>query len=127
MNSTFRIVLVFAVLLATACGMMDPKNKGKGFNILPLSADKNFGKEADLQISSDPANYPLLDPSRYADVYAYVNKVRDNILNSGKVDYRADFEWKIKIINDDKTLNAFCTPGGYIYVYTGILKFFIMC
>ena len=123
MNTTLRFVIVFAVLLASACGMMDPRNKGKGFNILPLSADKNFGKQADLQISSDPKNYPLLDPNRYADVYAYVNKVRDNIFASGKVDYRNEFEWKIKIIHDDKTLNAFCTPGGYIYVYTGILKF----
>lgn len=106
MNTTLRFVIVFAVLLVSACGMMDPRNKGKGFNILPLSADKNFGKQADLQISSDPKNYPLLDPNRYADVYAYVNKVRDNIFASGKVDYRNEFEWKIKIIHDDKTLNA---------------------
>ena len=39
------------------------------------------------------------------------------------MDYRDDFAWKIHIIHDDNTLNAFCTPGGYIYVYTGILKF----
>jgi predicted Zn-dependent protease len=29
----------------------------------------------------------------------------------------------LRIIHDDSTLNAFCTPGGYIYIYTGILKF----
>lgn len=123
MNSTLRFVIVLAVLIVSACGLIDPRNKGKGINFLPLSADKNFGKQADLQISSDPSTYPLLDPSRYPEVYAYINKVRDNILNSGKVDFRSEFEWKIKIIHDDKTLNAFCTPGGYIYVYTGILKF----
>jgi predicted Zn-dependent protease len=33
------------------------------------------------------------------------------------------FAWQVKIIKDDKTLNAFCTPGGYIYVYTGLIKF----
>ena len=28
-----------------------------------------------------------------------------------------------RLIDDDKTLNAFCTPGGFIYVYTGLIKF----
>lgn len=116
------IVLLLFVFIE-ACGLMNPKNKGKGFNILPLSADKNLGLQADQQISSDPKQYPILDPNKYAEVYAYINKVRNNILNSGKVDYKDEFAWKIKVIHDDKTLNAFCTPGGYIYVYTGILKF----
>ena len=44
-------------------------------------------------------------------------------MNSGQVDYKDDFEWRLRIIHDDSTLNAFCTPGGYIYIYTGILKF----
>jgi predicted Zn-dependent protease len=29
----------------------------------------------------------------------------------------------MKIINRDDVLNAFCTPGGYIYVYTGLIKY----
>jgi len=29
----------------------------------------------------------------------------------------------LRIIQDDSTLNAFAAPGGYIYIYTGILKF----
>ena len=123
MKLALHFSCVLSILLATSCGLSDPRNKGKGFAILPISTDKNLGLQADQQIASDPKQYPILDPTRYAEVYGYINKVRDNILNSGKVDYRNEFEWKIKIINDDKTLNAFCTPGGYIYVYTGILKF----
>jgi predicted Zn-dependent protease len=34
-----------------------------------------------------------------------------------------DFSWRIRIIANDSVLNAFCTPGGYIYFYTGILKY----
>ena len=41
----------------------------------------------------------------------------------GKVDFKDEFDWRLRIIHDDSTLNAFCTPGGYIYIYTGILKF----
>ena len=44
-------------------------------------------------------------------------------MNSGKVDLKDEFAWRLRVIHDDSTLNAFCTPGGYIYIYTGILKF----
>jgi beta-barrel assembly-enhancing protease len=30
-------------------------------------------------------------------------------------------EWKTYVIEDDKTVNAFATPGGHIYVFTGLL------
>ena len=31
------------------------------------------------------------------------------------VKYSSQFNWETHIIKDDKTLNAFCTPGGKIY------------
>lgn len=34
----------------------------------------------------------------------------------------ANFKWEFELIDEDKTVNAFCLPGGKIAVYTGILK-----
>lgn len=34
---------------------------------------------------------------------------------------RTDYEWEFRVIDDDKTLNAFCLPGGKVAVYTGLL------
>lgn len=34
---------------------------------------------------------------------------------------RTDYEWEFRVIEDDKTLNAFCLPGGKVAVYTGLL------
>ncbi len=120
-------IKVFAALILGltlySCGTVNEKNKGKGFNLFPVSQDIQLGAKVAAEIDGNPTEYPLLDSAKYRDVYQYVYKVRNNILNSGKVDFKDDFKWKIKIIHDDKTLNAFCTPGGYIYVYTGILKF----
>lgn len=33
----------------------------------------------------------------------------------------ANYKWEFNLIQDDKTVNAFCMPGGKIVVYTGIL------
>lgn len=33
----------------------------------------------------------------------------------------ADYDWEFTLFQDDKTVNAFCLPGGKIGVYTGIL------
>lgn len=34
---------------------------------------------------------------------------------------RSDYQWEFKVIDNDKTANAFCLPGGKVAVYTGLL------
>lgn len=34
---------------------------------------------------------------------------------------RPNVTWHVQVIDDPKTVNAFATPGGYVYVYTGLL------
>ncbi|TNE56114.1 MAG: peptidase M48 [Bacteroidetes bacterium] len=106
-----------------ACGTINEKNKGKGFNLFTVQQDREFGAKVAAEIDSNPNEYPLLDSVQYKNVYRYLYAVRDRILNTGKVDFKDDFNWRLRVIHDDKTLNAFCTPGGYIYIYTGILKY----
>ncbi|MGQ0645695.1 MAG: M48 family metallopeptidase [Elusimicrobiota bacterium] len=38
-----------------------------------------------------------------------------------EVSNRPDFQWEFNLIEDDKTVNAFCMPGGKVAFYTGIL------
>lgn len=116
------LFLVISFALA-ACGIVNEKNKGKGFNLFTVEQDKELGAQVAAEIDGNTAQFPLLDSASNADVYKYIYNVRDKILNSGQIDFKDDFNWRIRVIHDDSTLNAFCTPGGYIYVYTGILKF----
>lgn len=115
--------LSFLILIVFSCGVMNEKNKGKGINIFTIQQDRQLGAQVALEIDNNKREYPLLDSMKYHEVYRYLYKVRDRILNSGKVDFVDEFQWRLRIIHDDSVLNAFCTPGGYIYVYTGILKF----
>ena len=47
----------------------------------------------------------------------------ERILASPEIKKRGIYPYQFEIIHDDKTINAFATPGGYVYVYTGLLKF----
>jgi metalloendopeptidase OMA1, mitochondrial len=35
---------------------------------------------------------------------------------------KPDFQWEFNLVEDDKTINAWCLPGGKVAVYTGLLK-----
>lgn len=91
--------------------------------LISTEQDIQLGLTVVDQIDSLKSEYPVLDSATHVAAYAHIYRIRDNILNSGKVYYKTIFPWKIRIIKDDKTLNAFCTPGGFIYVYTGIIKY----
>ncbi|MBS1913553.1 MAG: M48 family metalloprotease [Bacteroidetes bacterium] len=91
-----------------------------GLNIYSVDQDASLGKQMDQEIRSTPSQYPILNNES---VRGYVQGVVNKIIQSPAIKYRGKFPYTVTIINDDKTVNAFCTPGGYIYVYTGLLKF----
>lgn len=97
--------------------------KDGGINIFTIEDDKTFGAQVEAEIAQNPTEYPLLPRSGNEAAYAYLEAMRDEILATGKLNHRTDFVWKLYIVDDDNVQNAFCTPGGYIYVYTGLIKY----
>ncbi|MCV9387167.1 M48 family metalloprotease [Reichenbachiella ulvae] len=97
-------------------------DKNNNISLFSVQDDIALGAQVAAEIASDPANYPLLPEAGNEQAYAYIQAMTDEILNSGEVQYRSEFAWEVHIIEDD-VLNAFCTPGGYIYVYTGLIKY----
>lgn len=93
------------------------------FNLFTWQQDKDLGLQVSQQIQSTPSQYPIIPEAQNPQAYAHLRRIRDNILNSGKVKNRSQLDWPVYLVKDDNTLNAFCTPGGHIYVYTGIVKF----
>lgn len=93
------------------------------FKAVPVSKDVQLGALTSHKIHSDPKQFPLLDKKEYAITYTQMKRVVNNILDSPEIKYKDIFRYdSIAIINDDNTVNAFCTPGGYIFVYTGLIK-----
>jgi Zn-dependent protease with chaperone function len=119
-----RIVSFLPVILLMNTIILSSCNKdNSGVNIFTVEDDKQLGLQMEQEIQGNPAEYPLLQPTQYNEAYQHVEQVRDDILATGLVDFDIQFEWTVHIINDDSVLNAFCTPGGYIYFYTGLIRY----
>lgn len=112
---TFWFLAVFATLLSS-CG-------DGGFNLFTIEDDRDLGAQIDDEIESDDSTYPILSESSYPEAYAYLRGIRDRVLASDSIRYEDEFAWQVHIINDDETLNAFATPGGYLYFYTGLIHY----
>jgi len=111
----FSFIFLFAI---SSCSKED-----KTVNIFSIQDDIAFGQQMRDEINSNPAEYPLLSKTQYAEAYQHIYRIRDSILESGDLIYADKFAWDVDIIRNDTILNAFCAPGGYICVYTGIIKF----
>jgi predicted Zn-dependent protease len=108
-------VLILAIILSILS-----INSCKNINIYPTSEDIKIGKQLDKQIRADTKEYPIY-PNQVAK--RYVTEILNAILQSPDIKYRSVFQYQIEIIKNDDIVNAFAAPGGYIYVYTGLLKF----
>jgi beta-barrel assembly-enhancing protease len=115
--------LLIAGLAAGLVFVQSCKDEDGDINIFTIQDDLSLGAQVSAELESDPAfKAKIIDSTARPDIYKYVYGLRDSILNTGLVRYKDLFPWRIRVINDT-ILNAFCTPGGYIYVYTGLIKF----
>ncbi len=92
-----------------------------GLNVFPDSKDIELGKQVDGEIRKTPTEYPILQG--HPEVKQYIEGIGSRILASPDVKKKGLYAYQFEVTADDTTINAFCTPGGYIYVYTGLIKF----
>jgi predicted Zn-dependent protease len=115
--------IVFALTSASLIGIFQAcRDKDGSINIFTIQDDLDLGKQVADEIENDP-NIQVLDSAKYPAIYKYMYDLRDSILIHNELNYEKEFVWRIRVIKDDTTLNAFCAPGGYIYFYTAIIKY----
>jgi predicted Zn-dependent protease len=86
-------------------------NKGD-FNLITSSEEAAMGKDFAGEIETQ---FEIYDD---AELVTYVQSVGGRI---AAVCHRQDIEYHFSVINKDE-MNAFALPGGYIYIYTGLMK-----
>lgn len=117
------LILLFWIaalsLIVSSC------NKDEPFVLFPLEQDVELGAQVHEQILAMPDSLPILSEQQYPQAYQYLRGIMNKIEASNDLLYKDRFGYstKVFIIKEDEVLNAFATPGGYTYVYTGLLKY----
>lgn len=112
MKTLARLVLAATAvtLFAAACAKV-PVTGRRQFNVIPNGVMNKIGKTSYRQTLSEK------NIIKEGDDAELMRKVGKRI---AVVADQPDFDWSYALIRD-KNLNAWCLPGGYIGVFTGIL------
>jgi predicted Zn-dependent protease len=104
-------LIILITILVISCATTGPGGK-KSLILIPTSVEVDIGKQVVQEVESTEKvlNIP--------EVQNYVNKVGQKII---KVCDRRNIKYTFKVL-DSKEINAFACPGGFIYVYAGLLK-----
>jgi predicted Zn-dependent protease len=84
--------------------------------LIPAEQENQLGLQVKQELETKQNVRYVIDPT----VVGYVRGVADKVIVLGKKD-RPEVVWQVNVIDDPKTVNAFATPGGYLYVYSGLL------
>jgi len=105
------IFLILVSLLILRCATTGPGGKTSVI-LISTEQEVSIGKQMAEQVDKD---FMILGDTV---VQNYISRVGNKL---AQVSDRKELPYHFKVI-ESKELNAFALPGGYIYIYTGLLK-----
>ncbi len=112
-----RGMLAAALLLLAGCATVPGTGRSQ-FRFTSLGMELSLGSEA---YASELQGAKLVASGPQAEM---VQRIGQRIAEAAQQLYpdpAAEFEWEIVLVDDPKTVNAWCLPGGKMAVYTGLL------
>lgn len=95
---------------------------GTGVNLFSDQDEVALGQQFDSEIKANPKEYPIYN--KKPQVKKYIKeRIFDHVLQSPEVQKETVYNYQLEIIENDSTLNAFAVPGGYVYLYTGLINY----
>lgn len=120
MKKTFSILLTLFLLIGCATVPLTGRKQISlisNNDILPLSYSsyKDVLKESKLSTNQEQV-------TKVKSVGAKIQKAVEDFMAQNKMsDHLKGYAWEFNLIEDDKTVNAWCMPGGKVAFYSGIL------
>ncbi len=109
---TYSFVIFFATFIISC---------SSGFNLFSDSDDVKLGSQFAEELGKNQNEYPVYNNPKLKE---YIKtRIFNHILESPEVKKKTVYNYNLEIIDNDTTLNAFAVPGGYVYLYTGLLKY----
>lgn len=112
MNSRVAgLILLMSLFVSAGCALSGI-NKGQ-INIISTAEEVDMGSKLSVEIEKE---YRVLRNPR---IQAYVDELGQRVV---RVSDRQHITYHFKVLDEPDQINAFALPGGYIYVYSGLLK-----
>jgi beta-barrel assembly-enhancing protease len=109
-RSDSRHIIVVLLFVLTSVGGCAALGMG-GFNLVSLDEEWQLGREIERDLNRQ------LTLVNDAQVQNYVREIGQRIVNQTNM---AHLPWSFHVVRDP-AVNAFNTPGGNVYVYTGLI------
>ncbi|MFL5361136.1 MAG: M48 family metallopeptidase [Myxococcales bacterium] len=103
-----------ALLLAVSCTTV-PVTGRKSLNLVGEGTVNQLGAQTYQQEVSKAK------VSTDQNATAMVQRVAQRIAQAAEANFHPNYQWEAKLLDDPKTVNAWCLPGGKMAVYSGIL------
>jgi predicted Zn-dependent protease len=112
------LALLSASALLGGCASRQVRGNDPALTKSPVSVEQEdqIGGQVKAEIDGKHHLDYLQDP----EIVAYVRGVAAKVVNASGNDW-SDLTWQIYIIDDARTVTAFATPGGQMYVSTALL------
>ena len=103
----FHVPIVLIVcMVVVSCAMV------RDLNMVSTDQELELGAQFAQQIEQEVTLYT--DP----EVVGYIDNLGQRLVRHSR---RADIPYSFKVVDDPETVNAFALPGGYVYVYCGLI------
>ncbi|MGM0556647.1 MAG: M48 family metallopeptidase [Myxococcota bacterium] len=99
---------------ATTTGKTGKATKAATNVLLPPSQEVKLGRELARDVNKE------LTFHSNDEVQDYVRNLGDQIAK--RADTPDPIRYTFRVVDDDEQINAFAMPGGYIYIYSGLIK-----
>lgn len=105
------VVLCTALVLASC----DAAERIAADVLISQEQERQLGLQIKKELETKEGLKYYADP----EVEAYVKGVANKIIAQSRDD--RDGEWFVYVVDDPDTVNAFATPGGHLYILTGLI------
>jgi predicted Zn-dependent protease len=110
-------VAAFAAALACASSLQTQVETAAAKALISPDQAKQVGQQVQAGLKKQGVRF-VSDPT----VTVWVAKVADPLFVVARKARSDISEWKVHVIDDPKTVNAFATTGGDLYVYSGLIQ-----
>lgn len=113
-------IIIVLIILALVVGCAKPityhgREVAGGFNLLSIEDEIALGEQVASEIDEEA---PLIHDN---DISGYIQEIGYSLAKASNRLNFPEYNYQFKVINED-VINAFALPGGYIYVYRGLLE-----